>query len=215
MGENLQDHLMTGISFEVKGGVKTRDPMIRRESEAIQVAMKMYAEEKKGQLCLAGIGSHAYMPMVDSDTKDGKQEQDELIDHFLTVDDDPVFKEHVRSLLKNTDEGSGALFMILAQANWHGNPPQLENFATLGVIQTHPMSRGSVHIASKDVSDPPKIESNYLSHPLDIEVYARHILFLQTLAKTEPLASYLKPGGKRNHPTAFLKNLDDAKEYAR
>lgn len=105
--------------------------------------------------------------------------------------------------------------MILAQANWHDNPAQLENFTTLGVIQTHPMSRGSVHITSKDILQPPRIENNYFSHPLDIEVYARHILFLQTLAKTEPLASYLKPNGKRNHPTAFLKDLEDAKEYAR
>jgi choline dehydrogenase-like flavoprotein len=41
------------------------------------------------------------------------------------------------------------------------------------------------------------------------------MLILQTLAETEPLASCLKPDGKRNHPTAFLKDLGDANEYAR
>ncbi|KAF8862196.1 alcohol oxidase [Acephala macrosclerotiorum] len=177
-GENLQDHLMTGISFEVKEVVEARDPMVRQEPDAIQTAMKIF------------------MAMIDSDVKDGKQEQDELIDQNMSP-----------------NEGSGALFMILAQANWHGNPPHLENFATLGVIQTYPMSRDSVHITSKDLSEPPKIESTYLSHPLDIEVYGRHIYFFQALAKTEPLTSYLKPDGKRNHPTAFLKSLNDAKEY--
>ncbi|KUJ12250.1 uncharacterized protein LY89DRAFT_688005 [Mollisia scopiformis] len=71
------------------------------------------------------------------------------------------------------------------------------------------------HITSSDISEPPRIESNYLPHPLDIGLCARHILFLQTLAKTEPLVSYLKPDGKRNHPTAFLKDLEDAKANTR
>lgn len=80
VGENLQDHLMTGISFEVKEGVRTRDPMVRKEPDAIKSAMNMYAEEKKGQLCLASIGSHAFMPMVDSGSIDGEKVQDALID---------------------------------------------------------------------------------------------------------------------------------------
>ncbi|CZR52186.1 related to alcohol oxidase, partial [Phialocephala subalpina] len=195
VGENLQDHLMTGISFEVKEGIEAKDPLIRQEPDAIQTALKMYAEEKKGQLCLAGIGSHGFMPLLDSESGDGKQEQDELIDQYISEGDDPVFKEHVRELAWQS-----STTRELCDSWRHPNTP---NVPWLGA----PCFQRRL--------GPPKIGSNYLPHPLDLEVYARHILFLQTLAKTEPSASYLKPDGKRNYPTAFLKNLDDAKEYAR
>jgi choline dehydrogenase-like flavoprotein len=47
VGENLQDHLMTGIGFEVKEGVRTRDPMVCKEPDAVQTAKKMYTEAEK------------------------------------------------------------------------------------------------------------------------------------------------------------------------
>ena len=51
---------------------------------------------------------------------------------------------------------------------------------------------------------------------LDLELHARHIRYLQTLAATEPLASLLKPDGKRQHPAACVgDDLEKAKEWAR
>jgi choline dehydrogenase-like flavoprotein len=39
--------------------------------------------------------------------------------------------------------------------------------------------------------------------------------FIEKIAETEPLRSLLKPGGKRNHPTAYMKDLKAALDYAR
>jgi choline dehydrogenase-like flavoprotein len=39
--------------------------------------------------------------------------------------------------------------------------------------------------------------------------------FIEKIAETEPLKSLLKSGGKRNHPTAYMEDLEAARDYAR
>lgn len=93
--------------------------------------------------------------------------------------------------------------------------PKAGNYLTLCSLLSHPLSRGSVHIKSSDVFDPPSIDPKYLSHPLDLEVIARHLLSLEKLIKKEPLAQFVKPNGRRNHETSHFHNdLNLAKDYA-
>lgn len=221
VGENLQDHLMTGISYEVKEGVFTGDALMRQEPEAIQGAMQLYTEHKVGPFCAGGIGSHAFMPMVDFLTDDGKKELQLLLEKRSPNAKEEVQYELIRSIIESADEGSGALFMFLAQVNLHASPEakdfvqnlQPGSFLSLGATQAHPFSRGSVHISSADATQAPTIDPRYFSDPLDVEILSRHVQFLEKVAETQPLASFLKPGGKRNHPTAYIKDLDAAKDY--
>lgn len=67
VGENLQDHLMAGISYEVQPGVMNGDPLMRQEPEQVEAAMKMYSNNLGGPLAVGGIGSHAIMPLLDLD----------------------------------------------------------------------------------------------------------------------------------------------------
>ena len=46
VGENLQDHLMTGISFEASDGVMTGDSLKRQEPEAVAATTDMYQTHK-------------------------------------------------------------------------------------------------------------------------------------------------------------------------
>lgn len=50
----------------------------------------------------------------------------------------------------------------------------------------HPLSRGSVHIASANPLDPPSIDPKYLDNPLDVEALAGGIRFCERLVKTPP-----------------------------
>ena len=111
--------------------------------------------------------------------------------------------------------------MFLAQVNLHASPEakdfvqnlQPGSFLSLGATQAHPFSRGSVHISSADATQAPTIDPRYFSEPLDVEILSRHVQFLEKVAETQPLAAFLKPDGKRNHPTAYIKDLDAAKDY--
>lgn len=215
VGENLQDHLMTGISYEVVDGIVTGDPLMRQEPEALAQAQKLYFEQKAGPFTMGGIQSHAYMPTPDASG---------LLDRLpgpLRPEDAEQY-ELVRSILDSPNGSSAGWFMFLAQANLHeggksfvGTQLHPENFASLGCAQSHPFSRGSTHISSADVDAMPEIDPRYFSHPADLEIMARHVQALdQKLRPSAELAPYFKPDGKRNHPDSFkLQDLEGAKKY--
>ena len=223
VGENLQDHLMTGISFEVKDGIFTGDGLMRQEPEVLQGAMQMYSTARAGPLCAGGIGSYAFMPIVDFIAEGGRADLKKLLTKFPPDTEDEMHYAFVRSILENASSASGALFMFPAQVNLHNNPEAKDflqdllpgNYVSLGAALLHPFSRGNVHIASADATQAPKIDPKYLSHPLDVEVLARHLRMLETLAESQPFVSLLKPDGRRNHATAHVKDLANAKEYVK
>lgn len=215
VGENLQDHLMTGMSYEVVDGVITGDPLMRQEPEALALAQKLYTEHKAGPFTIGGMQSHAYMPTPDASG---------LLDS-LPPPQRPADAEHqevARSILENPEGSSAGWFMFLAQTNLHeggksfvGTQLLPGNFASLGCAQSHPLSRGSTHISSADADAPPEIDPRYFSHPADLEIFARHVRALETeLRGTSALAPFFKPDGRRNHPDAFLVgDLEGAKKY--
>ena len=212
VGENLQDHLMTGVSFEVVDGVVTGDALMRREPEAVTMAQKLYAEHKSGPLTIGGIQSHAFMPL---------DEYADLLDRPPLPDDDEDRYNAVRSIIQDQNGCSAAWFMYLVQANLHqagksfiGTQFMPEDFISLGCIQSHPFSVGSTHICSADPEAGPNIDPRYLSHPADLEIMARHVQTLELLRQTKELSVFFKPNGKRNHPDAFhISNLEVAKKY--
>ena len=224
VGENLQDHLMTGVSFEVNDGVITGDSLMRQEPEAIAAATDLYQNHKAGPLTVGGIASHAFMPFPssspDSDIRAELQNLPQL------YPPDAKYKHQhdgVRNVLQAPDEATGALLMFLAQTNLHNDETaknylqdlQPGSFISLGAFQTSVFSRGTSHIVSNKYSDPPKIDPRYLSHPLDLEIFARHVQFLERLARSSPLSTFIKPDGKRNHSTAYVEDLAAAKDYVR
>ncbi|KAL9118484.1 MAG: hypothetical protein Q9187_004966, partial [Circinaria calcarea] len=88
------------------------------------------------------------------------------------------------------------------------------NFYTVAVSLMHPLSRGYSHITSSDPNAKPAVNPNYLVHPLDLEIFARHVRFIGTIVRTEPLKSLFKPGGLVNRAAPKdLQDLDAIKEY--
>ncbi|KAL8741741.1 MAG: hypothetical protein Q9190_005690 [Brigantiaea leucoxantha] len=222
VGENLQDHLMTGISLEVNDGIMTGDSLMRQDPEAIAVATELYKSHQAGPMTVGGIASHAFMPTDDASSA-SRSTLSELLQKYTSDTKNKLQHETLRQVLLAQNEGSGALFMFLAQTNLHNNENakdylqnlQPGNFISLGACQSYVFSRGSSHIDSRDPSAAPKIDPQYLSHPLDLEVFARHLQFLEHLAQNRPLSNHLKANGKRNHATAYMKDVDAAKDYIR
>ncbi len=223
VGENLQDHLMTGFSFEVKDGVATIDDLARNDPTAFQAAMGEYMASKTGPLTGPGVKSIAFMPLVDI-----LETVDQVMPHNLTgakqaKASDSLMDSFTRSINKNSDEGSASLFTYPAQGNFEAgggaNPKNVTkalmagNFMTIGVCLLQPFSRGNTHLTSADPKQNPSIDPQYLTKELDVEIFARHLQYLQTIIKTQPLASFLKPGGKRSSPNIDLKELDAVKEF--
>ncbi|OTA59684.1 GMC oxidoreductase [Hypoxylon sp. EC38] len=233
VGENLQDHLMTGVSFEVAEGVMTGDSLLRQEPELIQAAMQMYQEHKTGPLASASLLSYAFLPIMTQDIEKLDPQIERSLDELVQGLDVASMSEYERqnldftkSLLKSdgSREASGSLFMLPAQVNLHNGPKQAGmtkdvkpgNYVSIGASLQYPLSRGRTHISSSDPSVAPTIDPRYLSHPLDIEMYARHLMVIEIIAKTPPFSNYIKPGGRRAQPgEPRVDTLEKAKAYIR
>ncbi|KAJ5105514.1 glucose-methanol-choline oxidoreductase [Penicillium alfredii] len=220
VGENLQDHLMTGISFETVDGVPTADPLLRQEPEAMQAAVKMHAEHNAGPMTIGGVQSSAYMPVQDYHGIKKQGSMREHMDRFLS---NPTGRDQaIRDILAQPDSPTCSMFMFLAQANLHENGKSFVghdhlpgNYFSLGLIQSMPFSRGSVHISSANPEDQQTVDPCFFSHPLDQDIMARNLMDVERMHRHEPLAQYVKPNGRRNHPDAFLTDLESAKKYLR
>lgn len=220
VGENLQDHPMAGLSFEVSDQVKTIDDLLRQDPAALQSAMEQYQTSQSGPLALGGIFSYAMLPLL-------SQTLNDLSTYSDPDDMHPLRKaqtDYYHGLLEKGEESTGGFFTYAAQGNFSsGSGSSLMSsgflpgsYLSIAILLLQPLSRGSVHIRSADPLDPVKVDPRYLAHPLDLEVLARHMTYISTIISTEPLASLLKPDGRRNSGApADLTDIDEMKEYLR
>ncbi|CAG8956583.1 hypothetical protein HYFRA_00003972 [Hymenoscyphus fraxineus] len=223
VGENLQDHLISGVGFEAKDGVPTKDDLVRNDPAALGAAMQEYATSQSGPLSSVGLNSYAYLPVMDFVSESGQEQLQELLDQYAPATTESTlskgYYEIARKILSDPEEASAIFLAVNAQGATPTVPPsgpQEGNYITLGAVLTEPFSRGSVHITANCPDVAPAINPNYLSHPMDLEVFGRHMLYLMTLAKQEPLKStLLKDGGRLRDPGSNFTTLEEAKAYAK
>ncbi|KAF4630049.1 hypothetical protein G7Y89_g8091 [Cudoniella acicularis] len=129
---------------------------------------------------------------------------------------DILYEQVTLNLLAKSDSKTAHYFLAKTQFNissvpsiktWT-QPSTLGNFFSLFASLNHPFSLSNVKITSPDVRDPPAIDPRYLSHPLDLEILARHVLFMSTILRTPPFSSFFKEGGKRIPSHAFKKGME-------
>lgn len=228
VGENLQDHIVCSIGFEAKDDVNTLDDLIRQDPKAIETAMREWVATKTGPFVSVGVASYAYLPVLEFLSDDGQKTLQRLLDSHA-VNGEPehpvaaLYYDISRSILESKDDASGAFLAVAAQSILPVDPdskdspagPVSGKYITLGAMLSQPLSKGSVHIDSSDPSQKPLIDPKYLAHPLDMEIFARHMRYLETIAGSEPLQSLLKENGRRRDPRSDLKDLETAKEYIR
>ena len=227
VGTNLQDHLVGGLSFEVVDGVRTADNMIRQDPEELKQAMELWQEHKAGPFASSGIYSLAYLPTPDlttgSDALDQtlKELEESKISHPL----DSARHCILRNALERRDEGTAQYLVFPAQVGKAGRDtiggqtlpiPEPENYVSICASLAHPLSTGTVHISSSDSTVPPTIDHKYLSNKLDLDILARHMRYIETIAATAPFSDILKKDGKRNDPKSYFSgDLEKAKDYTR
>ncbi|KAF3766670.1 hypothetical protein M406DRAFT_53264 [Cryphonectria parasitica EP155] len=238
VGENLQNHVMCSLCFEVRPtkdrGYETTDSIIRQEPAALSAAMEAYGRQT-GPLARSGTNAIALLPLPGIESEQGKQEILQILEKTVTLPgasagdgkSRPFLKEQedfVHRILSSPHEPSGhyitfsGFAVVAADGSIAGPPPGDERYYTIAPSLSHPLSRGSVHVSSASASSAPTIDPNYLSHPLDIEVLARHFQFAASrIASTEPLASHLtrKLGTSSDTTLDDFIHLDKTKEYLR
>lgn len=233
VGENFQDHILSGASYQVQDNIKTKDDLMRKVPEVIAKAMDDYRSGQHGPFTVAGHFSSALLPLPDFLSEAGQAERESIIDKYLSEPPAGSFEhdlqQYVLACLRDPRQSTGGYFSYAAQSDFQvqGVTRKLtemiqsrdpDNFITVMCEILSPLSRGSVHVVSADAATPPAIDPRWLSHGLDVEILARHVRYIDEIASSEPLKGMLKPGGKRL-PSSIrdFRNmeLDQVKDYVR
>ncbi|POS72820.1 choline dehydrogenase [Diaporthe helianthi] len=229
VGENLHDHTIVYTGFRASDDVATLDPLIRQEPEALQQAIQEYGATQSGPLSSCGVYSYAYMPVLEHASDEGQKALKTLLDQNRPASGSSpeevrakAFYDVLETTLLDQEQPSGAYVSALAQitipidANAEKPPAALPGkFISIGSMLSQPLSRGSVHIRSKDPSAQPVIDPNYLSHPIDVEIMAHHVLQTKKIAALSPLDNLLAKPLTHRDPAAEFTDLESAKAYVR
>ncbi|KAJ0107624.1 hypothetical protein J7T55_007815 [Diaporthe amygdali] len=215
VGENLQDHLNYGPSIEVNPDIETievaaRDPAVR------EVQREEYEEYRTGPLSEGAAYSFAYWPLQLFDTTADEADLQRLLDEYRAADDpkSQLHHEFVRRMILDPQEASATVFMTRKQRYTAAGSEAPGNYMTVVAMLSHPFSRGSSHIRVANPHEAPIIDCNYLSHPLDAEILARHAVQLERLLEQPTYTPILNPSGNRL-PAEFnyaLRTPEEAKE---
>lgn len=97
------------------------------------------------------------------------------------------------------------LHFVIGIVDDHARKLHLGHGFSCHVCVLRPKSRGSVRLGSKDPTEPPEIDPQFLSDPGDLEVFKEGVRLSRKIMAASPLADYI-------HNELFLKeNPDDDK----
>ena len=213
VGENLSDHIRIQSSYQLKSEYPSFDVLKNTTRAAIELAAY-----NAGQVSLYDYtaSGYAYFPwdIVSNDTAARFRA---LVqgDKSLTSGVDKVKKSYFSPPQSLTvpqlevifsDGYTGLKGYPVANSSLFG----IGTFSLIGVVQ-HPLSKGSVHISSRNISVKPIINPNYLSHPYDLQAATNLAKFLRTIASTAPLKDVWT---EEYEPGKAVQSDEDWEKYA-
>lgn len=221
VGENFQDHPASGLGYELVDGEKSLD-MLQNESE-LQAAMTSYMSDKSGPLSSGGAAV-GFVSYADLSTPSEIRALQELILSDKYTGHDEATKELIADSLADHNYGSLQIVLLPATMNlslpysqiglFQPPPEQLgKQGIVLAACLARPLSMGTIHITSSDPQIDPRIDPGYLTHPADIEVFAKGLEIITKIVDTSPFKEKIK---RRYHPVEFdLGDRKSVEEYLR
>lgn len=213
VGENFQDHIRIQASFQLKPEYPSFDVLKNATRAAAELAKYNAGEVSLYDYTASG---YSYFPwsVVSNETAASLKSLVES-DKSLTSPVDKVKKSYLSTPLSATVPQLEVIFSD-GYTGLKGYPaatsPQfgIGTFALIGVVQ-HPLSKGNVHIGSRNINDKPVINPNYLSHPYDLQAATNLAKFLRKIASSKPMSDVWS---EEYEPGTAVQTDDDWKKYA-
>jgi len=163
-----------------------------------QEIQDLYDKEGKGPLSEGGVYVLSYQPLQ---ALNSEKDESDLLEAIQAAPDSTsgtkLQYDFIKHAILSATEASANIVQIHSQRYTAPGPRAPGKFVSTVAQLSYPFSRGTVHIGSSDPTIHPKIDFNYLSHPLDAEILARHTLQIETILLRSPLSQHIKPNGTR------------------
>jgi choline dehydrogenase-like flavoprotein len=201
IGENFQDHPLTGTAYELAPGGISLD-MLQDELE-IQNAMAEYGATKSGILASSGSGNCFASYAALSSQEEIAAIKQSIFSHDTTPRHSDAAKGLLANALASPDDASIHIVYVAATINLAAFPSQSgmlklpesmkgKRGISFTIAAQRPVSVGSCHILNSNPEDDPAIDPAYLSHPADLEVLAKGIELAEKMRTTSPFKEKIK-----------------------
>ncbi|KAI5848104.1 putative choline dehydrogenase [Tricharina praecox] len=191
VGEDLQDHLFAPLVYEITPGIPTRD-LLLTSLPFLATAEANYTNHRDGILS-SGISALSFVPLTNvmdppalsrliAETKLSKPSVDPFSTFTL-----PYSPQH-----RDANKVAQLEFLF---GNYKVTPGPREvgkSYISIWACLLHPLSRGSIHISSRDPLVPPVIDPQYYSEAVDRAVMLAGVKFADKIANTAPLSGIIK-----------------------
>ena len=200
VGENLQDHLMTCMVYDLAEDQTSLD--ILTDEEALKDAVQQYQTGNGGPLANS-VDALCFIPVAHVATD---AEMKKLRESVVNSKTEPTSQlQEMRKILVGRledDKAAGLQLSFLGasldpsrmddQAAFLAPPPKGQSRVTVGVAVCHPFSKGSVHIESNEPSRSPLIDPAYLTDPIDLETSSIGLRIADEVFRTKTLSQKIK-----------------------
>ncbi|KZS98842.1 GMC oxidoreductase [Sistotremastrum niveocremeum HHB9708] len=163
VGENLQEHVFTGVSWEMRDGLPDLTLDILRDPEQLAQQIKAY-ESKQPSLFTSGISGFTFQPLT-TYTPRAQNLYDELSAKINENQDSypPGLKEQYEIQLERLEKGAPAFELISFPGFFsYPNPPEAgKKYVTMLFASNHMFSRGNAHISSTDPLESAALDPHY------------------------------------------------------
>ena len=218
VGENLQDHVLTGACFEVADGFSTIDMI--RDPKVAEAAMQAYMASRAGPMT-SSFHSYANIPLMEDSPEIMELLKSELAKiHNPDSPSESSQYAQLRAALDDPTEPSAFIGSGPSQAHFHASTQKElfaisdpHNYMCILLALARPFSRGTVHIQSSKTGDSPAIDPKYMTHTLDLEILARHMKWAPKITQTQPMAGILKSEGVTIPENLNIDSVESAKEH--
>ncbi|KAF8198835.1 GMC oxidoreductase [Mycena galopus ATCC 62051] len=193
VGQNVQDHLYLGVSYELNPDDKHETYDLMRDPEYAAEAKRLHSELKG--MHRIGITSFAYLPYTaaTSDASALIQRAAASVDALKNSGDlEPGQADIFDKQITNLKDDTLPDLEILAFPGFFTTvsaPEAGKRYVTVVGMLTHPLSRGTIHAISNDPLADPAIDPGYFENDNDLENLVQHIKYIRSMAETEPWKS--------------------------
>jgi len=204
VGENLQEHVFIGMSYELTDDAQFDTVDLLRDPAVLAEHIEL---EKQGKgVFHAGLGGVGFLTL-DQLTPRAEELYKSMEDMVASLDPkttQPGLLDQYNLLLERYKPGNGSpglqFIAFPGFFSFPKFPAPGKRYVTMMLTMNHGFSRGTVHSVSNNPTEAPEIDPGYLSQGIDLEILVELFKRMRRLVQIEPLkdiiAGELNPGAE-------------------
>ncbi|KAH7920518.1 alcohol oxidase [Leucogyrophana mollusca] len=201
VGENVQEHLCCGITYELADSVQDFTLDVLRDPEAQAEQLKLLAKHEGAfTLGLTALGFSS-LEMVSDRADSIIRAATERIEK-LRPSYSPGLRDQYDIQLERLKNQAASFEVALFPGFLIGpGPPQLgKKYITVLFVLNHNFSRGSIHATSTDPTGQPLCDPHYFEEDIDLQTFIELAKFSRKMASVAPFSEVLDQPPKEVNP---------------